>query len=111
MDVRSIVIDRSIKEMNTREIYAYMKDTLGANCIGCSTVTKYLREKSFSKSVLDTDFGPKIEEENFMDETIVEALEECLFSSLRQIAKTILIPMSTIRFLLANSLGYRIRNI
>jgi hypothetical protein len=31
--------------MNAREICADMNDTLGANCIGYSTVTKYLREK------------------------------------------------------------------
>jgi hypothetical protein len=31
--------------MNAREIYADMNDTLGADCIGYSTVTKYLREK------------------------------------------------------------------
>jgi hypothetical protein len=37
--------------------------------------------------MLDTDFEPKIEEENFIDEIILGALEECLFSSLHQIAK------------------------
>jgi hypothetical protein len=35
--------------------------------------------------MLDTDVEPKIEEENFIDEAILGALEE--FSSLRQIAK------------------------
>jgi hypothetical protein len=43
---------------------------------------KYLREKSFSKSMLDTDFEPKIEEKNFFDEAILGAFEECPFSSL-----------------------------
>jgi hypothetical protein len=54
-----------------------MKYTLGADCIGYPTVTKYLRERSFSKSMVDTDFEPKIEEEDFIDEAILGALEEC----------------------------------
>jgi hypothetical protein len=55
--------------------------------------------------MLDTDFEPKIEKNNFIDETILRVLEECPFSSLRQIAKRILIPMSTVRHHLVNSLG------
>jgi hypothetical protein len=96
--------------MNAREIYADMNNTLGADCIGYSTVTKYLREK-VSKSMLDTDLESKIEEENFIDEGILGALEEYPFSSLCQITKRILIPLSTIRYHLVNSLGYQIRNI
>jgi hypothetical protein len=111
MDLRSVVTSLSIKDMNAREIYADVNDILGADCIGYSTVTKYLREKSFSKSMLDADFEPKIEDENFIDEAIIGALEECPFASLRQIAKRRLIPMSTVRYHLVNSLGYRIRNI
>jgi hypothetical protein len=57
------------------------------------------------------DFEPKIEEENFFGEAILGALEESPFSSLRQIAKRILIPMSTVQSHFVNSLGYRIRNI
>jgi hypothetical protein len=34
-----------MKDMNIREIYADMNATLAADCIGHSTVTKYLREK------------------------------------------------------------------
>jgi hypothetical protein len=41
--------------------------------------------------MLDTDFEPKIEEENLIDEAILGALEECPFPSLRQIAKRIFI--------------------
>jgi hypothetical protein len=110
MDLRSIVAYLSMKDMNPREIYAEANDTLGADCIGYSTLTKYFREKSFSRSNLDTDSEPKIEEENFSDEAIIEALEEFPFSSLRQIAKRIFIPRNTVRYHLVNSL-YRIRNI
>jgi hypothetical protein len=67
--------------------------------------------KSFSKSMLDMDFEPKIEGENFIDEAILGALEKCPFSSLRQIAKRIFIPMGTVRYHSVNSSGYRIRNI
>jgi hypothetical protein len=97
--------------MNTRDIYTNMNDTLGADCIGYSTVTKYLKEKSFSKSMLGTDFEPKIEEENCIDESNSGALEKCAFSSLRQIAERTLIPMSRVWHELVNSLRYGIRNI
>jgi hypothetical protein len=88
-----------------------MNDTLGADCIGYLTVTKYLTAKSFSKSMLGTDFEPKTEEENFIDQAILGALEEYPFASLRQITKRTLIPMSTVRYHLVKSFGYRLKNI
>jgi hypothetical protein len=45
MDLCSIVTYVSMKEMNAREIYVDINDTHGGDCIGCSTVTKCLREK------------------------------------------------------------------
>jgi hypothetical protein len=105
MDLRSIVTYLSMKDMNAREIYADMNDTLGADWIGYSTVRKHLREISFSSRMLDKDFEPKIKEENFIDEAILRAFEECPFSSLRQTAKRTLIPMSTVRCHLVNFFG------
>jgi hypothetical protein len=99
-----------MKDMSTREIYANMNNALRTDRIGYSTVPEYLREKSFSNSMLDMDFELKIEEENFIDEAVLGALGECSFSSFRQIAKRILVPMSTVRYHLVNSLGHRIRN-
>jgi hypothetical protein len=61
--------------------------------------------------MLDPDSEPKIEEKNFIDEAILGALEKHPLSSLRQIAKGILIPMSAVRYHLVNSLGHQIRNI
>jgi hypothetical protein len=100
-----------MKDMNAKEICADLNDTLGADCIGYSTVAKNLRDKSFSKSMLDTDFESKIEGENFIDERILGALGECPFSSLCQIVKRMPIPTSMVRHCLANSLGYQTRTI
>jgi hypothetical protein len=61
--------------------------------------------------MLDTDLEPKIQEENFIDEAILSALEKCPFSLLRQIGKRIFIPTSAARYHLVNSLGYRIGSI
>jgi hypothetical protein len=61
--------------------------------------------------MFDMDFEAKIEGVNLIDEAILGALEECPFSSLRQITKRILIPMSTVRYHLVSSFRYRIRNI
>jgi hypothetical protein len=44
--------------------------------LNCHEVSQ---SKSFSKSKLDTDFEPKIEEENFIDEAILGALEDTPF--------------------------------
>jgi hypothetical protein len=44
MDLRSIATYLSMKDMNAREIFPDMNDTLGADCIGYSTVTAYLSE-------------------------------------------------------------------
>jgi hypothetical protein len=60
--------------------------------------------------MLDTGFEPKIEEENIIDEAIIGALDKYLFFSFHHIPKGILIPISTVRYHLVNSLGYRIRN-
>jgi hypothetical protein len=111
MDLRSIVMYLSMKDMNAKEIYADMNDILGADCIGYSTITKYLREENFSKSMLDKDFEPKIDEDNFINKVILGALKKCSFSSIPKIAKRILIPMSTVQCHLVNSLGYQIRKI
>jgi hypothetical protein len=45
MDIRSIVTYLLMKDVNARVIYPDMNNTLGADCIGYSAVTKYLREK------------------------------------------------------------------
>jgi hypothetical protein len=45
--------------------------------------------------MLDRGLESKIEKENFIDEATIEALEEYPFSSLFQIARRRLIPMST----------------
>jgi hypothetical protein len=61
--------------------------------------------------MLDTDFEPKIGKENSIDEVILGVLEEGPFSSLCQIAKRILTPISAVQSHLVNSLRYQIRNI
>jgi hypothetical protein len=100
-----------MKDMNAREIRADMNDTFGADCVGYSTVINYLRERSFSKLMLNTNIKRKIKKENFINKAIIGALEECSFSSLRQIPRRIFVLMSTVGYHLVNSLGYRIRNI
>jgi hypothetical protein len=45
MDLRSIVTYLSTKDMNGKEIYADINDTLETYCISHATVTKYLRKK------------------------------------------------------------------
>jgi hypothetical protein len=49
-----------MKDMNARKISGDMNNTLGTDGVGYSTVTQYLREKSFSKSMFDTDLEPKL---------------------------------------------------
>jgi hypothetical protein len=79
MDLRSIVAYLLMKDLNAREVYTGMNGTLGADCIGDSTIMKYLRAKSFSESTPDMDFELKIEEENFIDTTILGVLRNTPF--------------------------------
>jgi hypothetical protein len=95
MDLRLIVAYLSMKDMNAREIDADMNGTLG-QVVFAPNCCEVSQGESFSKSMLDTDFEPKIEEENFIDEAILRALQEYPFSSLRQIAEGILIPMNMV---------------
>jgi hypothetical protein len=52
MDFGSIVTYLSMKDMIARGIYADMSDTFGTDCVGYSTVTKYLREKNSPRRCL-----------------------------------------------------------
>jgi hypothetical protein len=40
-----------MKDGNAREIHTDMNDTLGADCIGYSTVTKYVKKKFLEDDV------------------------------------------------------------
>jgi hypothetical protein len=96
MDLRSIATYLSMKDIKAREIYADMNDTLGTDCIGYSTVTKYRREK-VSRSRCLTRISSQKLKRSFINEAILGAPEECPFHSLHQIAKRILIQMSTVQ--------------
>jgi histone-lysine N-methyltransferase SETMAR len=53
---------------------------------------------------------PEIEGADAIDQAILQALDEAPFASLRQLAKRILIPMTTIRYHLVNRMGYKVKH-
>jgi hypothetical protein len=73
MNFRPIVTILSIKYMNARGIYIDMNDILGEDCIGGSTVTKYLREK-VSRSRSGNVYEVVIGEFFFVDQLLPQKL-------------------------------------
>jgi hypothetical protein len=52
---------------------------------------------------------PEIEDADSIDQAILQALDETPFASVRQLAKGILIPMTTICYHLVNRMGYKVK--
>jgi hypothetical protein len=111
MDLRSILTYLSIKDMNAREIYTDMNDTLGADCIGYSTITKYLREKNSWTRCMTGISSRKLNKKISMMKQFLGLLRNAPFCSLRQIGRRTLIPTRMVQYRLLASLEYRIRNI
>jgi len=111
MDVAPIVLFLAKKSMNATEIYQEINAVLGEKTISYSSVTRYLRERSFRDSSAAPDPEVDFDAPNLVEQAIQEALDERPFSSLRQLAKRILVPMSTVRYHLVNCMGYKLKHV
>jgi hypothetical protein len=78
------------------EIHIEINHVLGAGTIGYSTVPRYLHKQSFAdSSTLPSEYR-EIQGPATIDNVVLQALDEQPFASLHQIAKRILVPMSTL---------------
>ena len=110
MDLESITLYLAMKRLGAHDIHAEINDVLGQGTVGYSTITRYLRKRSFPQSCESAEEKAEIGSCGSIDHAILQALNEQPFASLRQLAKRILIPTTTIRYHLVNRMGYKIKH-
>jgi hypothetical protein len=96
MDLKSITLDLAMKHLGTLEIHVEINNVLGQGTVGYSTLTRYLRRRSFPHSSESAEEEAEIESRDPIERVILQALNEQPFSSLRQLTKRTLIPATTI---------------
>jgi hypothetical protein len=110
MDLESIALFLAMKKLSVTAIHAEINNVLGPSTVAYSTVTRYLRKRNFDGRSEPTPLEPEIEGTDSIDEAILQALDETPFASIRQLAKRILIPMTTIRYHLVTRMGYKLKH-
>jgi hypothetical protein len=110
MDLKSIAVFFAMKSLSATAIQAEINNVLGPGTVAYSTVTNYLRKRSFAGPSERPSHVPEIEGADSIDQAILQALDEAPFASLRQLAKRILIPMTIIRYHLVNRMGYKVKH-
>jgi hypothetical protein len=110
MDLESITLYLAMKHLGAVEIHAEINKVLGERTVGYSAITWYLRKQSFPHSSEAAEEEVEIGTVHPIDRVILQMLNEQPFASLRQLAKRILIPATTIRFHSAKKMGYKIKH-
>jgi hypothetical protein len=82
---------------------------LGADAIAYSTVTKYLRQRQFTFIIVD--LPPEEPGTIVIDHTILNAFEQYQFSSIREPAGFVCIPITTVHRHIAQSLGVVVKHL
>jgi hypothetical protein len=111
MDQRSIVLDLNRKDWTVRIIDADLVATLGEKAIAYSTVTKYFREAQTSPddaSPSSDATSPQIDDSV---ETILRALQELPFSSVRQLSRPTHLSKTMVCRRLSEKLGLIARHL
>jgi hypothetical protein len=110
IDLESITLCLDMKHFGAVEIHAEINKVLGEGIVGYSTITRYLRKQSFPDSWELAEEELEIGSSDSIDHAIVQALNEQPFGSLRQLAKRILIPVTTIRYHLVHRMRYKMKH-
>jgi hypothetical protein len=110
MDLQSITLYLNKKHLSVVAIHAEINSVLGEGTIGYSTVTCYLRKQTSATASHLAPEEPDLGAADTIDSAILQALGEQPFASLRQIAKRTLIPMSTVRYRLVNTMTYKLKH-
>jgi hypothetical protein len=103
MDQQSICLFLAMKRLSAQVIDNKLIAVLGPDAIGSSRVTNYLRQRHFPSTLRDTPDEPAA---TVIDNTIMDALEEQPFSSIRELDQLTCIPRSTGHRHLTQSLGF-----
>jgi hypothetical protein len=111
MDQRSIVLYLNRKNLTAQVIHDELVSTLSEEAIAYSTVTNYLvvaRIIPRDPTPFAAAISPHIDES---DEAILRALEQLLFSSVRQLSRAIHLPKTTVYRRLSEKLGFTARQL
>jgi hypothetical protein len=91
-----------LKGLSVRDVDNELTAVLGADAIADSTVTKSIRQRQFPSILVDRPEEPAT---IVIDQTILDALEQHPFSSVRELAGFTCIPTTTVNGHLMQSLG------
>jgi hypothetical protein len=110
MDLESTLLYLAIKHLGAVEIHAEINKILGEGIVGDSTITQYLQKQIVPNSSQVVEKKPEIGNSDQIDRALRQALNGQPFGSLPQLAKRILIAMTTIRYHLVNKMQDKIKH-
>jgi hypothetical protein len=111
MDIESITLYLAKRHLGAVAVHAEINNVLGEGTAGYLTMTRYVRKRSFADSPQAHPEELETEESDPINSPILQALDEQPVASLRQLAKKISIPMTTVRYHLVNKMGYKLKRL
>jgi hypothetical protein len=97
-----------MKSLSARDIHDELVAVLGSEVIGCSTVTKYLRQSRLPPIIPDAFESPIT---TVTCDAILDAVQQQLFSSVREFAKLTYIPRSMVDRHLTRTLEFVVKHL
>jgi hypothetical protein len=111
MTQRPIVAYLSLKGMLAREIHDDIVASRGPNAVSYSSVTRYLHEAQFLPSKPESHPADIQRDLDDSDQTILVALEDSPFASVRQLSRLTHLSSTTVYRHLTQSLGFGARHL
>jgi transcriptional regulator of acetoin/glycerol metabolism len=111
MDQRSIVVYLARKGLSAMEIDNDLVVTLGSDAKGSRSVTRFLREATFSSPNPPTPFSEEKPSLDNSKEALLLVLAEQPFESVRQLSRLTHLPRSTVHRRLTQSLGFHVHHL
>jgi hypothetical protein len=108
MDRKSICLFLVLNELSARAVDHEFTTVLGADAVASPTVTKCLRQRQFPSILIDPPEEPAT---IVIDQAILDRLEQCPFSSIREMARFTRIPTPTFDRHLTQSLGFVVKHL
>jgi hypothetical protein len=108
---RPIVACLSLKGIPAREIHDDLVATLGPNAASYSSVTRYHREAQFPPSKPEPHPADVQGDLDDSDQTILAALQDSPFASVRMLSRLTHLPSTTVYRSLTQSLGFVARHL
>jgi hypothetical protein len=108
MDQRAICLYLSRKGFSAHAIHEELVQILGPDAIAYSTVTYHLRVSRWTAQTEERHSDPS---PDVVDNSVLEALDQTPFASVRELAKATCIPRTTVWRRLTACLGFVIKHL